>query len=222
MVEISNNLIAGLLLVAIVISAYSVVTVMNLGEVTITGYAGQETGTANVTVGGLIDIYMLRNVTNFGSDSLGGADQTINTQSDNPYFDDGCEGNATNYGTCDNTEPNCAFPFVVRNDGNVNVSIDLNASAEAPSWIATGAGAYVLGKANESGATNFTGLAGFGQNPAGYLPLNVSAEARAIENLGPLDPRDEGRIHIQLKMRSDTPAASYGEYLTLGALQIVT
>ena len=224
MVEISNNLIAGLLLVAIVISGYSVLTAMQWEEVKITGFTAQGGGTANVTIGGVVDIVMIRNLTDFDSSNLGGSDQQIETTAsngDNPLtFDDGTEGNSTNAGTCDNTEGNCAFPFVVQNNGNVNVSININATQEAWNWIATGARAYVLGKSNESGATNYTGSAGFGEGS--WIDLNVTSTAFVVDNLGPLDPRDSARIHIRLWLRSDTPATSYGEYLTVGAQQIVT
>ena len=135
MVEVSNNLIAGLLLIAIVISGLSVVTISNLITVPITGFAGQGTGTANVSITGEINIEMVRNYTDFGGSQLGGADQIIDTQADNyDAFDDGTEGNGStsSQGSCATTydEDNCAFPFVVRNIGNQNITIIVSKNKE--------------------------------------------------------------------------------------------
>ena len=100
---VSNNLIAGLLVVAIVISGYSVLAIANFaGPITLTGGLTSQQGYANLTISGQVDIKILRgrNVTDFGSGTLGGAWRVIDTQADNYQFDDGSEGNGTVYGTC--------------------------------------------------------------------------------------------------------------------------
>ncbi len=48
-------------------------------------------------------------------------------------FDDGSEGNGTDQTGCSNTEATCAYPLVVRNIGNVNVSLNITASKTAAS-----------------------------------------------------------------------------------------
>ncbi|MCK4335525.1 MAG: hypothetical protein KAW40_02250, partial [Candidatus Aenigmarchaeota archaeon] len=114
MAEISNNLLAGLLVVAIVISASSVFIISNIGPITVTGRA-LEFGTANVTISGLAAIEMIRNVTTFGTSAIGGQGRTIHTQQENNWtgggtFNNGSEGNGTDYGAGTHV-----YPFVVEN-----------------------------------------------------------------------------------------------------------
>jgi hypothetical protein len=218
MVEVSNNLIASLLIVAIVISGLSVFVISTVIRVPITGFAGQGQGTANVSITGEISIVMLRNYTDFDGSALGGFDRIIDTQAVNyGTFDAGSEGNGTNQAGCDGTEANCAFPFVVENTGNTNISIDVNATSEASSWLWSDAGAYVMGKGNETYACNWSGE--FGES--NWIDLNQTTEARVCGNLGSSNDNIEGdslRIHVRLLIPSDTIQGDYGTILTVGAL----
>ena len=219
MVEISNNLLAGLLVVAIVISASSAFIISNIGPITVTGRT-LEFGTANVTISGLAAIEMKRNVTNFGTSTIAGQGRTIHTQQENNWtgggtFNNGSEGNGTNYGT-----GTPAYPFVVDNIGNVNVSINISTANEAGSgtpWIGTGAAAHFKGKNNQSTgpcAADFG--SGFGEGS--WTALNVS-ETVVCSDLNFLDApeTDELRIHFRIQIPSDA-VGTKGEIVTIGAL----
>ena len=218
MVETSNNLIAALLVVAIVISGMGMLSILGSDGGPLEGYVSGGVGTANVTVTGEVGIIMLRNTTNFGSDSLGAQARAITTDVDNAVFDDGSEGNGTDYGTCSDAEASCAFPWVVENAGNQNLTIGINMTAEASSWISPGAGMYLKGQSNETEACNeFTGLYA---KDAAWIPLNVSSTTNNVcTNLGYDDDEgDEVRIHFQILLPSDTPPTTYGRILSVTAV----
>ena len=217
MAEISNNLLAGLLVVAIVISASSVLIISNIGPITVTGRA-LEFGTANVTISGLAAIEMIRNVTNFGTSTLGGAERIIHTQDADNWntFYNGSEGNGTDYGSGTHV-----YPFVVENIGNVNVSINISTDNEAGSggspWIGAGAGAYFKAKSNDSvGACSADYAGGYGEGS--WISLNVS-ETAACSDLNYLDTpdTDELRLHFRIQIPSDA-VGTKGEVVTIGAL----
>jgi len=210
MAEISNNLLASLLIVAILISAFGIFTVSNLGPVKLTGRA-LEYGTANVSITGAVDIEMIRNVTNFGSSTIPGATvTTIDTQTADNYgtFNNGTEGNETDF------QGTAVYPFVIWNKGNVNVSINLSAASEASSWIYTSAGAYFKAKNNETGACAATLGSGYGEGA--WTPLNVT-ETVACADLD-FETSDTMRVHFRLKLPGDT-VGSKGVVITLGAVQ---
>lgn len=225
MTQVSNNLIAGLIVVAIVISGFGFLTSVNLGNISFTGGATTGTGSANVTIGSSTDIELLRNAADFGSGALAGADRALTTQQDNYQtgsandFDDGTEGNGTVYGSCDDTETNCAYPFVVRNSGNVNISLNISAVSEATSWIGTNAQAYVKGASNESGnacGLNFTNNAvGFGEGP--WISLNATEGVICSHMKFSDSGADEVRVHFSLTVPSDA-SGSKSVLVTLGAL----
>jgi hypothetical protein len=219
MAEISNNLLAGLLVVAIVISASSVFLISSIVvPIRITGRA-LEYGTANVTITGMVAIEMQRNVTDFDSSVLGGADREIHTQAIDNYgsFDDGSEGNGTDYGGCVNSEATCAWPFIVYNIGNQNVSINVSAASNASVWIGGNpdfAAAYYKGKNNESNACgiNITGFSETGWYVLNETEFEVCNELEFDDNL------DSLRIHFNLTIPSDTNPEAKGVIVTLGAI----
>jgi hypothetical protein len=225
MVNVSNNIIATLLIAAIAISGFGLVTIANLGRIAVTGGV-TGTGAANVTITGAVAIEMVRNFTYFNTSTLNGAQRIISTQDDNyGTFSDGGEGNDTTtvYGTCDGTEPLCAFPFIVRNIGNVNVSINISSADEASTWIRTGAASQVKGKNNEANAcgADFSGLAGFGEGTWANLNTSATAETVVCSNLDYRDSPnvDELRIHFKLTIPSDT-IGSKQDVVTVGAIQV--
>lgn len=227
MAEISNNLIASLLIVAIIISAFGVLSLIQITPVTITGRA-LEYGTANVTITGAVAIEMLRNVTDFGSSTLQGAYRNVSSQTDNSFsntlaFNNGSEGNGTDYGS-----GAFAYPFVVENIGNVNVSINISADAEASSWIAgtVGPAAFYKGANNFSNGNiatcgiNFTSTAGYGEDAA-WNDLNAT-ESEVCASMVYSESEDlsanEMRIHFRISIPTDA-IGTKGSIITLGALQ---
>ncbi len=224
MAEISNNLIASLLVIAILVSGVGVFTLANL-RITVTGRAPLEYGTANVSITGAVAIDMVRNVTDFGDSILAGAGRILDTQSQNNCgglcaFDDGSEANGTNVAGCDGTEALCAFPFVVENEGNVNVSLNISADTEASSWIHSGAGAYFKGKSgNVSGQTGSCSADyGSGYGEGSWTALNVS-ETVVCSDLDYRDTPeiDKLRIHFRLSIPSDAVGPK-GEIINIGAI----
>ncbi|MCX6818166.1 MAG: hypothetical protein NTU57_04905 [Candidatus Aenigmarchaeota archaeon] len=220
MAKITNNMIAVLLVAAIALSGFSLMAVSNWRGVSITGGASTGTGTANVTIGSSTDIVLLRSVVDFDSGSLGGATRYLTTNSDNyDTFDDGGEGNGTTgttvvYGTCVGTEATCAFPVVVQNAGNINVSVNITASAVATSWIGTGAAATFKGKNNESSACGQN----FGAIGEGSWTTLGTSETLVCNNLSFSDAgSDEIRIHFNLTVPTD--ATGYKTVtLTVGSI----
>ncbi len=217
MVEVSNNLLAGLLLVAIVISGSGFLIIAGMGPVVITGRATELYGTANVTIGTYAAIKMLRNVTDFGSSALGGADVTIHTQQQNLgtgyAFNNGSEGNGTNYGT-----GTYAYPFVVKNIGNRNVSINLSADKEAGDadpWIHAAAAALFKGKNNNTlGGCDADWQGAFAEGS--WTNLNES-QTIVCTDLYPNESRDEIRMHFRLQIPS-AAAGPKGTVITIGAV----
>lgn len=220
MAEISNNLIAGLLIVAIVISGLGMLAFVNIPPITLTG-AATETGYANLSISGLVSITMVRNASDFGNGTLAGADQLIHTQQDNAptTFDDGSEGNDTHYGSCasPSDEDNCVYPFVVENSGNVNVSINLSADNEASTWIKSGAAAQFKGKNNVSDACGASFGPGFGEGS--WTDLNTTETVACSDLRFEESPTryDQIRIHFRLGVPSDT-TGSRTSTITIGAV----
>jgi len=225
MVNVSNNLIATLLIAAIVISGFGLVTIANIGRISVTGGA-TGTGAANVTITGAVAIELLKNFTHFNTSTLDGAGRIISTQGDNyGTFEDGGEGNGTSggdvYGSCVGTEATCAFPFVVRNIGNVNASINVSSTNEASTWIGAGAATQVRGKNNETNAcgASFSGLAGFGEGSWANLNSTATGETVVCSDLDFRDSpnQDEIRIHFQLTLPGDAVGAKQ-DVITIGAI----
>ena len=115
MVEISNNILAGLLLVAVVLSAFSLLSILTIPTQKLTGAATTGTGLANVTIQSSYSIKMVRNISNFGSGTIinGQLRHLYSNSTNDGGFYNGSEGNGTDYGT-----GTYAYPFVVENDGN--------------------------------------------------------------------------------------------------------
>ena len=218
MANVSNSLIAALLIMTIVISTFGLLFIGNFGGISITGQA-TGTGAANVTITGAVAIELLKNFTHFNTSALDGAARIISTQADNyGTFEDGSEGNGTNVGTCVGTEATCAFPFVVRNIGNVNASINISAASQASTWIGAGAAAQVKGKNNETNAcgASFSGLAGFGEGS--WANLNTTETVLCTDlDFRDSPNQDELRMHFQLTLPSDAVGGKQ-VVVTVGAI----
>lgn len=219
MAEISNNLLAGLLIVAIVISASSVFIIGNLGTIRVTGQAVGY-GTANVTITGQLSIRMLRNVTNFGSSTLGGVERIIHTQDADNWntFYNGSEGNGTDYGSGTHV-----YPFVVENYGNVNASINISAAnkeaGDADPWISQGAGAYFKGKNNETYACGADWSGEFGEGSWTELNESETSVCTDLDYEQIPTKHNSIRIHFRLLIPGDTDPEAKGEVIDIGALQ---
>lgn len=217
MAEISNNLLAVLLVLAILVSGFGLLNLMEIGRISVTGIA---VGLTNVSITGAPAIEMVRNATDFGSSDLGGAIRTIDSQQDNfGNFTDGTEGNNTNYGDCNDVTVNCSYPFVVNNTGNVDIEINISSTNdphEAGFLGHTSGLAWFKGKNNESGAC--TDYSGFGEGS--WVALNNSPDDRqACGVLQFEDGQDELRIHFRLTLPSDITPGPKDNVITIQATQ---
>jgi hypothetical protein len=133
MVQISNNVLAALLLIAIAISGmgiFTIVTITTPGP-KVTGF-NVGTGLTNVTILQLASITLLRNVSYFGTGAPGSDILHLYSNSTNTNgFFNGSEGNGTDYGT-----GTFVYPFVVANDGNVDSTcVKISAASNAAGFI---------------------------------------------------------------------------------------
>ncbi|NIO20645.1 MAG: hypothetical protein GTN76_07875 [Candidatus Aenigmarchaeota archaeon] len=228
MAEISNNLLAGLLIVAIVVSIVGLANTITLIPVLqYTGFATSGTGKSNVTITSEVSITLIRNETLFGSGYTNTATiHRIYSNESNQwgdrnnagFFNNGSEGNNTEgnctYGKSGNDDSgNCADPFVIENDGNdESTCIKLYAAATPQSWIGGSAQTpefKMSGEQNEStwGSTTCAGT-GYPDSCVGTLTeewTDVGTSATTIcTQLNASQCTDEMRVHFMLGLPSDT------------------
>ncbi len=104
---VSNNLLASLLVLAIIVSVagiYSILSTVSLGQIPFapSGVTGAATGTTQVNIGTVAAISLIVNTVDF---------QTM-------VFDEN-----------NDTTDNSPGPFTIQNDGNVDVNVTINATA---------------------------------------------------------------------------------------------
>ncbi|MDP6584181.1 MAG: hypothetical protein QF535_05965 [Anaerolineales bacterium] len=138
MVKSNNNVLAIILIVAIVISIGGTA----MSAVKLSGRATSGTGTTSVTISELIAITVSGNIA-FGSGYVNesGANATLTSN-----------GTATQWSN--GTAP--TSDIVITNTGNADAQINVNASSNATSWIGATATAAFAGEVNEVGACGGT------------------------------------------------------------------
>ncbi|MEM2117285.1 MAG: hypothetical protein QW754_06135 [Thermoplasmata archaeon] len=132
MVQISNNLLVVLLLVAIIISGMGILTILTL-PIQVPRMAGAATGVTNLSIQSLASIRLIRNVSDFGSGNpTPGQILHLYSNSTNLNgFNNGSEGNGTDYG-----EGTHVYPFVVENDGNDDTTcVKISSNKDANGFI---------------------------------------------------------------------------------------
>jgi|GEM_PF-2389818 len=234
MAEISNNLLAALLIVAVVISIVGLVNIFTLAPVI--RYTGVATGKANVSIESQLSIKLLRNETLFGSGSpnLAATGTAVaiwsnrtsiqvdgDASSDIGAFNNGSQGNGTDYNT-----GTYVYPFVVENDGNdPDTCIRISAAQAAASFIGGVAQTphfYWAAMANEStwGSTQSGAPSTLTANPCigtGTALVDewtemTTSSATVCDPLNATDWTDELRIHFRLEIPTD---ASGGKQTTV-------
>ncbi|NIO23324.1 MAG: hypothetical protein GTN38_04855 [Candidatus Aenigmarchaeota archaeon] len=241
MAEISNNLLAGLLIVAILVSIVGLANTLTLIPVIqYTGFATTGVGKANVTIESAISITLLRNESIFGPGYANSAgDLLLATNKSNPegtggvsdrFFNNGSEGNVTDctYGIAGDTT--CAHPFVVENDGNDPATcIKVYAADSAATFIGGSSPSFMFaGLANESvwGPTNPPGdcpLSSYtdacvGTLNASWGEIYVGSPGTTVcSQLNHTDCSDELRIHFQLTIPANAPTGAKTNTVTVTA-----
>ena len=218
--DISNKSLAFILVASILISAGGTLTAMlKLDQLrslnVVTGQAtssGQ--GDVNVTVNSQTVLTAIGTFINFGGGFANGSICSLNSTSAGI-----ARGNCTSFRDANDS-------IVVRNDGNVNLSVNLSFSKTAATWIG-GTNPEVRYQAfnNESNSCkNFTGASGPSSAGGNWtaIPTTASAQVRICEgsaSLGRLafeDTKDQLSIDIFINVTPDAPSDSTsGDNLTL-------
>ncbi|MEM5798331.1 MAG: hypothetical protein QXG26_02945 [Candidatus Aenigmatarchaeota archaeon] len=183
---VSNNTLAALILVAIVISLVSIATTLNIASRIPITLTGGISGTTQVSVATAITITLPVSTVNFGSMSLNAEDDTTD---------------------------NSPGPFIVQNDGSVCVNVTVNATQLWSGTGATGTSTYYRFKSecNEADCvpdpdndlvTSWTNM-----------PINDDA-TKLVDRLRYTDSQDTVKAHIYLKVPADESAGSKSSTVT--------
>jgi hypothetical protein len=190
---VSNNLLAGLLIVAIIVSVGGIIYQLTLPKIPVT-ITGAVTGTAQVQIASVITISLPTDTVDFGTVQN---NEVKNTTTFNPW------------------------PFVLRNEGTVDINVTINASQLWYGTGATGTSTYYRFNAtvNETGSvyntTEDVDLRSITNMPIGANPTWV-ANCTKYTNAN-----DEIRVHIFITVPDDEPAGSKSSTVTFTASQAV-
>jgi hypothetical protein len=185
--ELSKNTLIMLGLIAFVVSMFSTVALLSPGG--ITGFVTQQIGSANVTVKGAVAITLPTAQVVFRNE----ADETNNTL------------NAT-------AGPE---PITVKNDGNVNVDVNLT-------WGADYSGFW----AGTSAATDLQwGCAYVGQNASqcnnkSWMDDVNTTNFQAVNALNYSDTNDTVHIHVRIHVPSDETPGKKNTTITIDATEV--
>lgn len=163
--EITNKTLAILLVAAVAVSLFGIVMTLNKVS-SITGYAtSAKTGTATLNVSSTTSIAIKQSAINFGSG-------TINTSGG--YTSCTLYVNGTQSAPTRSVQtPNCigftstssAIPFVIENDGNVNVSVVVKSNATVAQFIGgSGTGGHPVAEFQFMALNNETNSCATGLN----------------------------------------------------------
>ena len=196
--DLSNKTLAFLLVVAIVISLGGTIVSLNkLNKITVTGLATQynTSGTTNFSLQSSVSIiFRVANV-NFGTGyvNANGTGCDITTNATSGWNTTGnCLGGLTN-----------ASPFIIENNGNVNVSLGLNSSANASVFIGGTVPAPVFQWAVSNNETSSC----YGTlSDQAWTNVNWSGGPKTVcTNLSFADANDTIRLDIKVLIPEDAP-----------------
>ncbi|MEM2117286.1 MAG: hypothetical protein QW754_06140 [Thermoplasmata archaeon] len=144
-----SNILLVLLLIAFILISTGFVTLLIQGP---SGrLTGAATGVTNLSIQSLASIRLIRNVSDFGSGNPipGGILNITTNQTNTNGFNNGSEGNGTDYG-----EGTHVYPFVVENDGNDDTTcVNVTAQYSASTFIGgTGPIFRLASRDNETGS----------------------------------------------------------------------
>jgi hypothetical protein len=209
--DISNKTLAILLVFAMAISLGGTVISLNRLRISgtqapgITGF-GTGTGTANLSITSDTTITVIQNLVDFGTGIINMtagctnatlASSSVNATNWTAEYDACWVSNAT-------TPAMVLFPssaIVVRNDGNINVTLTMDSTANtAATFIAgaTGGGPLYQYKS----ASNETDACDNPQN-ASWYNLNASTSMAICDKLKAENSQDEARISFKVRIPSD-------------------
>lgn len=206
MVEVSNNVLAGLFLIALVVTVIGVASIYTFPG--FTGFATTQSGYANVTIGDEPSITLTQQVTNFGDGAISpGAITNISTEQENTNgFNNGSYYNGTDFGS-DVEGEGFAYPMIIEADGNVAVSVTVASNITVNSFMNCLGGTcdqpeHLGFKALDDEAGSCTGT--LWDNNATADWWEVSTAARQIcSQLDNDDGADTLQVHFKLSIPSD-------------------
>lgn len=216
MAQISNNILAALLLLAIVISGAGVLSVLTITAPKLTGAATSGSGVTNLTISSIYSILMLRNMSDFGTgDIISGQIYHIYTNATNTNagasspFRNGSEGNGSDYGT-----GTYVYPFVIENDGNDNTTCVQLEGNPAATFIGSGAVFEASEKDNETAE----GPSCEGNKAFTWQPVNVTNPMTVCQQLHSDGTKDSIRIHWHLGIPDSAVPETKSNTITITAL----
>jgi hypothetical protein len=216
MVEVSNNVLAGLLVVAILISLFGVVSMtMNIPIASFTGLA-ITSGKTNLTVQNntCVQFQASWNLTDFGSGTpntdpspyLWITTETINTNG----FRNGSESAG---------EGTLAYVMTIDNCGNAAINVSMNSTYNKSGFLGgnlSQAGFLAKAKANESNSCTGTLYGSWTDvNETGTGNLG---SLRLCDNLLAADANDNLKIAYNLSIPNDVPSGTKSTTINLWAI----
>jgi hypothetical protein len=214
MAQISNNTLAVLLIVAVLISIASLVNILTLAPVP--QYTGVATGKTNLTIESMVSIKMLRNESLFGAGYPNGqGDDILYIWSNNTAanwdgtagtgsFNNGSEGNGTDYQTGTHV-----YPFVVENNGNDPNTCLRISGPTAATFIGGGVGPLADPEFKWAGKYNESAWSGAPRDPCqdgtfatGWTEM-TGTSTTICNKFNHTGTHDEIRIHFRLGVPED-------------------
>jgi hypothetical protein len=203
--EISNNRLAVILLIAVIISIGGTIVSLNklntLGKIkTTTGLVTvNSTGTTLLNISSVTSIRFSINTVDFGAGAvnttLGFNNCTLSINGSSTISKTGCAG-------FNDDNPSATDTFIIINDGNNFLNVTLNASANATDFIGGNASVvafqYALGE-NESGSCS-----GYSVSFPGWTDVST-ADPKICDNLSYQPTSNSIRVGIRIVVPANAP-----------------
>ena len=172
MADFSNKTIATLLVVAIIISiSGTLISLQKLSNLGVSGFATSGTGVANLTISSSRSITVTTNLIDFGS-GYPATSETCVMESNRTSAPANCIG--TTNAPIKWSDSSLPAPyFIINNTGNINTNVTFNASADASTWIGSGAQAWLGGHADPNGQADSCGTIEGYQTLATGAPVHL-------------------------------------------------
>lgn len=191
--EISNKTLAVIVVAAIVVTLGSTALILRMGAPVITGMAITQAGTASFNITSVTSIAIPDALIDFGQGAVtaGEASATIDTDGTNTSW----EG----------TVPNDMF--VIENDGNIDIDINVNATVDADGFIGGTADINSFKwkvdktEAGEASACQTSGM-------DAYEEVTTTTNTLFCGNLSSIDAADLVAMDLQLVIPSDAVPGS--------------
>lgn len=191
--DITNRSLALLLVAAIVVSLGSTIFSLNrMSELGFTGRAPTDTGIANITINTSVSITFKNDTIDFGrgysNDTTGGVDYC-------PFDTNGTDPTATPCAGFNSS----LLPFVIRNDGNDEVSLSLQSDTAAATFLGGTSPAFqLIFVDNDTGTCNGSVERHFDDSGT-WVAINTS-EWLVCDEMGFVAANDALQLHLRVSV----------------------